>query len=176
MSSGDGLRIVSDRSRRPLRVVVLLMIRHERRKEMASFDLTDHEWGIIAPHLPRERGRTGRPSISNRQILNGILWLAREGARWRALPERYGNWNTVWRRFSRWSRAGVFERLFAALTRSSLANERVQMLDSTIIRAHQHAAGAKGGRTDRALVARVEASRPSSISGLTAMGCRSPLR
>ena len=109
---------------------------------MASGDLTDAEWDLVGPLLAAGRGRPGR---ENRRILDGILWRAREGARWRSVPERYGKWNTVWRRFARWRDLGLFEAVFAALAGSGAAEERVQMLDGTSIRAHQHAAGAKGG-------------------------------
>ena len=116
---------------------------------MRSGDLTDAEWELVGPLLPKERGRPGRPGHANRPIRNGILWRAREGARWRAVPERYGKWNTVWRRFARGRNLGVFEAVFAALAESGAAEARVPMLDGTTIRAHQHAAGAKGGRTAR---------------------------
>ena len=109
---------------------------------MASGDLTDAEWELVGPLLSARRGRPGR---ENRRILDGILWRTREGARWRAVPERYGKWNTVWRRFARWRDLGVFEAVFAALAESGAAEERVQMLDGTTVRAHQHAAGAKRG-------------------------------
>jgi transposase len=115
---------------------------------MASGDLTDAEWELVGPLLSAERGRRGH---ENRRHLDGILWRAREGARWRAVPERYGKWNSVWRRFARWRDLGVFEAVFAALAGSGAAEERVQMLDSTTVRAHQHAAGAKGGQQDQAL-------------------------
>ena len=115
---------------------------------MVSGDLTDAEWELVGPLLSTERGRPGH---GNRRLLDGILWRAREGARWRAIPARYGKWNTVWRRFARWRDLGVFEAVFAALAESGAAEERVQMLDSTTIRAHQHAAGAKGGQQDQAL-------------------------
>ena len=127
---------------------------------MASGDLTDAEWELVGTLLPRERGRPGRPGHENRPILDGILWRAREGARWRAVPERYGKWNTVWRRFARWRDLGVFEALFAALAGSGAAEERVQMLDSTVIRAHQHAAGAKKGAAIRPSAAPGAAFRP----------------
>jgi transposase len=116
---------------------------------MAAGDLTDAEWELAGPLLPPERGRPGRPGHDNRRILDGILWRAREGARWRAIPERYGKWNTVWPRFARWRDLGVFEAAFAVLAESGAAEKRLQMRDGTTIRAHQHAAGAKGARTAR---------------------------
>jgi transposase len=90
------------------------------------------------------------------------------------VPERYGKWNTVWRRFARWRDLGVFEAVFAALAESGAAEERLQMLDGTTIRAHQHAAGAKGDRTGRRWAAAVAASRPGSTCAATATACRSP--
>ncbi len=108
---------------------------------MAAGDLTDAEWELVGPLLPPERGRRGH---ENRRHLDGILWRAREGARRRAVPERYGKWNSVWRRFARWRDLGVFEAVFSALAECGAAEGRLQMLDSTTIRAHQHAAGAKG--------------------------------
>src|SRR5215218_4519824 len=73
---------------------------------MAAGDLTDAEWELVGPLRPPARGRPGRPGHANRPILDGILWRAREGARWRAVPGRYGKWNTVWRRFARWRGLG----------------------------------------------------------------------
>ncbi len=142
---------------------------------MRTGDLTDREWELIKTLLPPERGRPGRPGHDNRLILNGILWRAREGACWRAIPERYGKWNTVWRRFARWRDLGVFEAVFAALAESGLADERVQMLDSTTIRAHQHAAGAKGGSTGRPWAAREVAFQPSCTCAAMPTACRSRL-
>ena len=140
---------------------------------MASGDLTDAEWGLVGPLLPKERGWPGRPGHDNRRILDGILWRAREGARWRAVPERYGKWNTVWRRFARWRDLGVFEALFAAFAGSGAGEERLQMVDSTVVRAHQHAAGARGGGTARPWGARAAASPPSSTCAATRTACRS---
>jgi transposase len=137
---------------------------------VASGDLTDAEWDLVGPLLSTGRGRPGREI---RRHLDGILWRAREGARWRTIPERYGKWNTVWRRFARWRDLGLFEALFAALAGSGAAEERVQMLDGTTIRAHQHAAGAKGGRRARRWAARAAVSRPSSTCGATPAACRS---
>ncbi len=137
---------------------------------MASGDLTDAEWALVGPLLSKERGRPGH---EDRRHLEGTLWRAREGARWRAIPGRYGRWNTVWRRFARWRDLGVFEAVFQALAGSGAAEERVQMLDSTTVRAHQHAAGAKGGGTVRPWAARAAASRPSRTCAATPAACRS---
>ncbi len=138
---------------------------------MASGDLTDAEWELVGPLLAMGRGRPGH---GNRHHLDGILWRAREGARWRAVPERYGKWNTVWRRFARWRDLGVFGAIFAALAGSGAAEERLQMIDGTTIRAHQHAAGAKGGCETRPWAARAGASRPSSTCAATRAAYRSP--
>lgn len=147
----------------------------------ASDGLSDAEWQVWSRFFPPERGRVGQPAkVSTRTFLDALLWMTGEGARWRALPERFGPWNTIWRRFARWRDQGVFEAAFEAISRAGLADERIQMLDSTVIRAHQHAAGArrdKGGgqaqpsRSD----AHAGASRPSSTSELMRTGCRSPL-
>jgi transposase len=138
---------------------------------VARGDLTDVERELVEPMLATERGR---PSHATRRHLDGILWRAREGASWRAVADRYGRWNTVWRRFARWRDLGLFEAVFAALAGSGAAEERLQMLDATVVRAHQHAAGAKGGRTDRRWAAPAAASRPSCTCAATRMGCRSP--
>ena len=132
---------------------------------MAKGDLTDQEWTLVARYLPPERGRPGRPAMDNRRMFNGILWLlARPDAHWRALPERYGRWNTVWRRFSRWNRAGVFERLITALAASDWTDDRRRLLGSTVLHAHQHVAKEHGGA--RAVAARAgllaQKARPRS--------------
>jgi transposase len=108
---------------------------------LACDELSEVEWALVAPFLPAERGRVGRPSHDNRRVLNGILWVVRSGARWIDVPERYGRWNSVYRRFRRWSQAGVFQALLETLA-DALAEERLQMIDSTIVRAHAQAAGA----------------------------------
>ncbi len=140
---------------------------------MAAGDLTDAEWALIGPLLPRTSGRSSKLRQDSRRMLDGILWRAREGARWRANPERYGKWNSVWRRFARWRDVGVFEALFAALAGCGLAEERLQMLDGTVARAHQHAAGAKGGRTAKRWEGPAAASRPRCTCAATLAVCRS---
>ena len=108
------------------------------------YEIRDEEWERIKDLLPPERtGKPGRPSGDNRTALNGILWIARSGAAWRDLPERYGSWSTLYDRFKRWSDACVFEKIFDMLGVD--ADMQDLSLDSTSIKVHQHAAGAKKG-------------------------------
>lgn len=112
-------------------------------------ELTDQQWAQLRPLLPPQKPPTGRPAVDHRRILNGILWLLRTGAPWRDLPERYGPWRTVASRFYRWRKAGLWDRLFAAVQQQADAAGRLDwglhFVDGTIIRAHQHAAGAPSG-------------------------------
>jgi transposase len=116
---------------------------------MPRSQLSDHMWERLAPLLPSETGRRGRPSLPNRPFIEAILWKHRTGAPWRDLPESFGPWASVFTRFNRWSRAGVWQTVLEVL-RGEADNEWV-MLDGTVIRAHQHAAGAKGGPAGRVL-------------------------
>jgi len=114
---------------------------------MRRYELTDEQWERIKGLLPGQKPRTGRPNLDHRQIINGILWVLKSGAPWRDLPERYGKVGTVSSRFYRWVKTGVWQQGLDALR--SQADEQGQvdwqlhMLDSTIVRAHQHSAGAK---------------------------------
>lgn len=112
-------------------------------------DLKDQQWQKLAPLLPAERGRVGRPAKSHRRVINGILWFLRTGAPWRDLPERYGKWETISSRFYRWQQSGLWARVLHELQRQADEDGRfdwdVHFVDGTVIRAHQHAAGAKGG-------------------------------
>jgi transposase len=112
-------------------------------------DLTHTPWERLQPLLPPQKPKTGRPAVDHRRILNGILWILRTGAPWRDLPERYGPWRTVASRFYRWQRAGIWSRLLAAVQAPAdvegQINWDIHYIDGTIIRAHQHAAGAKKG-------------------------------
>jgi transposase len=114
---------------------------------MPRYDLTDKEWARVTPLLPPERPRTGRPNHDHRRILNGMLWIGRTGAPWRDLPERYGRVGTVSSRFYRWRKAGVWDRVLAALQAQADARGELdwdlRFVDATIVRAHQHAAGAR---------------------------------
>ena len=110
---------------------------------MPRSQLNDRMWVKLAPLLPSEEGRRGRPSLPNRPFVEAILWKHRTGAPWRDLPESFGPWASVFTRFNRWSRAGVWQAVLEVL-RGDADTEWV-MLDGTVIRAHQHSAGAKGG-------------------------------
>jgi putative transposase len=107
------------------------------------YELTGAQWKRIADLLPGKAGDPGRSGEDNRLFVNGVLWVLRSGAHWHDLPERYGKWKTLHTRFSRWSKAGVWERVFAHLI-DDPDNEYI-MLDSTLVRAHQQAATGKGG-------------------------------
>lgn len=112
-------------------------------------ELTDEQWERLTPLLPPQKPKTGRPAVDHRRIMNGILWVIRTGVPWRDQPERYGPWPTVYSRFQRWRKAGIWERLFAAVQEASDAAGEldwdVHYVDGTVVRAHQHAAGAKKG-------------------------------
>ena len=130
-------------------------------------ELTDAQWAKLEPLLPPRKPKTGKPNNDHRTILNGILWKLRTGAPWRDLAERYGPWSTVASRFRRWRLAGIWDRLLAVLQRQADAAGEVdwelQFVDGTVIRAHQHAAGAKGGtrRPPRSAAVRAASARRS---------------
>ena len=124
-----------------------------------STRMNEEDWAhtltVFRACLPR-RGRKGE---DDRRFLEALQFFTVENVRWRALPERFGKWNSVWKRFDRLSRAGVFEAFFDALASMSSSAHLIQMFDSTIVRAHVSAAGAKGGKkakrsADRAAVSR----------------------
>jgi transposase len=108
---------------------------------MGRYDLTEKEWQAIKPHLPNKP--RGVPRVDDRRVLNGIFWVLRSGAFWSDLPERYGPPTTIYNRFNRWRKAGVWDRLMDEITR--LYDGDVQMIDTSIVRVHQHGATAKRG-------------------------------
>jgi transposase len=136
-------------------------------------ELTNAQWERLSPLLPPEKPAVGKPNHDHRTIIDGILWRLRTGAPWRDVPARYGPWSTVYSRFRRWRLAGLWDRIFAAVQREADAagevDWSVHFVDGTVIRAHQHAAGAKGGtrRPRRSGAAKV-ASRPRCTSRRTA--------
>src|SRR3982751_3433995 len=112
---------------------------------MASrYELNERQWNRIAALLPGRTETVGRTAVDNRVFVNGVLWVLRSGARWSDLPERYGKYKSVPKRFARWTTSGVWEQVFRTLVRD--ANNEYLMIDSTIVRAHQQAAtGRKKG-------------------------------
>ena len=108
-------------------------------------EITDPQWDAIKDLLPGKEGDPGATAKDNRLFVNAVMWIGKTGAPWRDLPERFGNWNSVFQRFNRWCKAGVFTRIMETLQDPDLG---VLMLDSTIIRAHQHAAGAEGSSAE----------------------------
>jgi len=105
--------------------------------------LRDDQWEIIKDALPGKQGDPGRTGDDNRRFVEAVMWIARTGTPWRDLPPEYGKWSGVHKRFVRWSKNGVWQMIFNSLAVD--ADTEWLMIDSTIVRAHQHAAGAKGG-------------------------------
>jgi transposase len=116
---------------------------------MRRRELTNEQWEKLCPLLPPQKPKRGRPAHDHRLMINGILWILRTGAPWRDLPDYYGPWSTVASRFYRWQKAGIWQRVLSALQQQSEAAGQIDWekhsVDGTVIRAHQHAAGAKGG-------------------------------
>ena len=115
---------------------------------VARLDLTDEEYGLIAPLLPPERsGKPGCPYKPHRPVLNGILWVLRTGAPWRDLPKRYGPVSTVHDRFRRWGNDGTWQRVLDALQARARKMGRIDFefgaMDGSVVRAHKSAAGAQ---------------------------------
>ena len=139
-----------------------------------STRMNEGDWGhtltVFRACLPR-RGRKG---ANDRLFLEAMHFFTVENVRWRALPERFGHWNTVWKRFDRLSKAGVFEAFFDTLASMSASAHLIQMFDSTIVRAHVSAAGAKGGRKARRSAVRAVGSRPKSTPNRTVPATSSP--
>ncbi len=107
------------------------------------YELSAVQWRRICDILPGKAGDRGRCGEDNRLFVNGVLWVLRSGAHWHDLPERYGKWKTVHKRFTRWSKAGIWEKVFEHLIDDP--DNTYVMLDSTLVRAHQQAATGKGG-------------------------------
>ena len=123
----------------------------------------EHTILVFRACLPR-RGRKG---VDDRLFLEALHFFTVENVRWRALPERYGHWNSVWKRFNRLSKSGVFEAMFDTMASMSSSAHLVQMFDSTIVRAHVSAAGAKGGSKARRSVDPKVVSAPKSMQNQT---------
>jgi len=126
--------------------------------------MTEDDWATVLRVFTASCPRRGAKGRNDRRFLEALHYFTVRNITWRALPEDFGNWNSVWKRFWRLSQAGVFEAFFEALAALSETAHLVQMFDSTIVRAHVSAAGAKGGRADRRWVAPEAASRARSTS------------
>jgi len=152
----DGIAVLSDNALENLAEIVCGARSEEVPPRLPQrHELTDAEWELIAPHLPEPksgRGKPGRPPRSNRQMLNGMLWLLRTGAPWRDLPRwRFGPWTTIYHRFSKWRREGVIEKLveglLGALNDADKIDWDLWCVDGSVARAARCAGGArkKGG-------------------------------
>jgi transposase len=126
--------------------------------------MTEDDWAIVLEVFAAARSRRGEPGHDDRKFLEAVHFFTVHNLTWRALPALYGNWNSVWKRFWRLSRSGVFEAFFQLLAETSQTAHLVQMLDSTVVRAHVSAAGAKGGSKIRRSGDHAAASRAKSIS------------
>jgi len=109
--------------------------------------LRDDQWDKIKDVLPGKKGDPGRTGEDNRRFVEAVMWIARTGAPWRDLPPVLGKWSSVHKRFIRWSQNGIWQMIFNTLAVD--VDTEWLMIDSTIVRAHQHAAGAKGGSRAR---------------------------
>jgi transposase len=136
---------------------------------MGRYELSDREWKAIEPHLPNKP--RGVPRVDDRRVLNGIFWVLRSGAPWADLPERYGPRTTVYNRFNRWRKAGVWDRLMDAIVAAH--DGEVQMIDTSIVRVHQQGATAKRGVKIDVWVVPEAGSPPKSTRSSTRRGARS---
>jgi transposase len=126
---------------------------------VAPFWLTDTEWSKIEPLMPR--GRRGAHRVDDRRVISGIVHMLRSGARWRDCPSDYGPYTTVYNRFNRWSRQGIWFEIFETLSGSGAITGTVA-IDSSTIKAHRSAGGGKGGPTRKRSAARAVGARPRS--------------
>ena len=132
------------------------------------FDLSDEEWALWEPLMPSSR-KSGR--VNDRRIMNAIFYVLRTGMPWRDLPEQYGPYTTAYNRFNRWSRRGIWKRIFDTL--ASKSRDNLYLIDSTIVKAHRSASGAKGGRKTRPSASAAAAGARKSTPSSTAKAVRS---
>ncbi len=133
--------------------------------------MSDEEWTFFERFIVSVRAPSGRKPTNHRLVLDGIFWIARTGAPWRDLPEEFGKWSSVYRQFRRWTLAGLWEQIMDVLNESGAVPHALQMIDSTVVRAHHQAAGAKGGLRDTVLAVHAVVSRPRSTSSSTLRAC-----
>lgn len=133
--------------------------------------LHDEQWQRIERLLPPQHTTGGRPAKPHRPMVEAMIWLLRTGAPWRDLPADYGPWQSVYTRFSRWSKSGVLQRLLEGLAQEQ--DEEGYLIDATIVRAHQDASGAPKRGARRTSVARAVGPRRSSTPSSTRSAIRS---
>jgi transposase len=125
-------------------------------------EITAKQYEVIAPYLPRQRGNV---EVDNLTFVNGLLYIIENGCKWRALPEKYGNWHTIYVRFNRWSKNGVIARLFTALQEEDIIGIRTEIvhLDSTSVKVHPDAAGARKASGEQSIGRSKGGSQPRFI-------------
>jgi transposase len=136
--------------------------------------MTEDDWSIVLEVFDAAQSRSGEPGHDDRKFLEALHFFTVHSVTWRALPREYGKWNSVWKRFWRLCRSGVFEAFFQLLAETSKTAHLVQMFDSTVVRAHVSAAGAKGGSKIRRSAVPGVGFRPKSTSRRISTVCQSP--
>ena len=136
------------------------------------FWLSDAQWAVIEPHIPKVY--TGKRRVDDRRVISGIVHRLREGCRWRALPEVYGPYTTVFNRYNRWSKRGLWQRILTALSEGA-DPPATAMIDSSSVKAHRSASGGKGGpRSSHRLLARRAHHQGPSAGGRRRKASRAP--
>ena len=133
--------------------------------------MSDEEWAFHERFILAVRAPNGRKPTNHWLVLDGIFWIARTGSPWRDLPEEFGKWSSVYRQFRRWTLAGLWEQILEALNESRIVPDALQMIDSTVVRAHHQAAGAKGGLRDKVSAVQEVGSRPRSTCASMRQAC-----
>ena len=132
--------------------------------------LTERMWKKLAPLLPAERGRKARPSKDNREMVEGMLWKARTGSPWRDLPCEFGAWSSVYNRYNRWCKAGLWGRVLETL--QTEVNAEWLLMDSSSVRVHQHGQGAQKKKAFRHSDGQLVVLRRKSISSVMPLEIR----
>jgi transposase len=137
------------------------------------FWLSDHAWAALDPHLPHNQ--PGKPRVDDRRVISGILHILKTGGRWRDVPPEYGPAKTIYNRYTRWARRGVWQRIFAEIAAAGSIPEELA-LDSSNVKAHRSASGGKGGSSAKRLVSRAAAGQRRSIVWPMVVAGSSPSR
>jgi transposase len=124
------------------------------------FWLSEEAWAALEPHLPKNQ--PGKPRVDDRRVISGILHILKTGGRWRDVPPEYGPAKTIYNRYTRWARRGVWQRIFAKVAATGPIPDELA-LDSSMVRAHRSASGGKGGNGRRRWASHAAAERPKSI-------------